>query len=55
MAKSAFTDGLLSSLSVNTINKNVSDARLLPMSLELFCGLSLFLSLTEDTALLSVS
>ena len=42
---------------VNVINKDVSGTRLLPTTtdLDLFCGLSLFLSLTEDTALLSVS
>ena len=40
---------------VNGINKDVNGARLLPTTLDLSCGLSLFLSPTKDTALPSVS
>ena len=41
---------------VNGINKDVSGAKTADNdSLDLSCGLSLFLSLTEDTALPSVS
>ena len=70
MTKSASTDGFSDPVKssrlttgsvgpVNGINKDVSGARLLPTQ-QLFwftvsCELSLFLSLTKDTVLLSVS
>ena len=40
---------------VNGINKDVSGVRLLPTTVSTYLGLSLFLSLTKDTTLLSVS
>ena len=66
MAKYAFTDGILPAVKpprcttgsvepVNGINKDASDARLLPINVPTYLVDCLLLSLTEDTALLFVS